>query len=139
VEAGQQALRFIETSDEKEPTDLEVARVRSIRVVAVLFECRSCCIECFGWPAEISRCESDLCFRNDTSGTGKRFSRAERTCRVAHERLGAREIAELRHRNSAKCERGRIVSQRNSLQRAKRITGRERACRSGDQRIQLST
>ena len=44
-------------------------------------------------------------------------------------------VAELRHRDAAQRERGRIVAQRNPLQRRQRIARRERAGRSRDQRV----
>ena len=51
------------------------------------------------------------------------------------ERPGSHEIAELRHRDASQRKRRRIVAQRDTLQRAERITGGQRACRSRDQRV----
>jgi hypothetical protein len=51
----------------------------------------------------------------------------------SQQRLRPNEIAELRHRDTAQRQRRRVVAQRNPVQRAKRITRRERTCRGGDQ------
>ena len=55
--------------------------------------------------------------------------------RASQQRLRPREIAELGHGDAAKRERRRIVAQRDALQRAERIAGRERPGRSRDQRV----
>ncbi|HEY8681766.1 MAG TPA: hypothetical protein VIM06_01225, partial [Rhodanobacter sp.] len=64
---------------------------------------------------------------------GHRFVRAEGTRGAAQQHLRTREIAELGHRDAAQCERGRILTQRDALQRAERVTRRERASRCRDQ------
>jgi len=48
------------------------------------------------------------------------------------------EIAELRHRNASKRERGRVVAQGDPLQRAEGIARRQRARRGSDQRVHLN-
>ncbi|WP_244136647.1 hypothetical protein [Burkholderia vietnamiensis] len=58
--------------------------------------------------------------------------RAERARRRAHERAGALEVAELRQRDAAQRERGRVAAQCDAVQRAERVAGRERACGGGD-------
>ena len=51
---------------------------------------------------------------------------------------GADEVAELRHCDAAQRERGRIVAQRNPVERTDRIPGGERARRRVDHRVQAN-
>ena len=59
----------------------------------------------------------------------------EGACRTLQQRLRAHEIAELRHRDPAKREGRRVVTQANPLQYAEEITRGERPRRSRDQRV----
>ena len=86
-------------------------------------------------PAQVARDERDLGLGDDASRAGHRFLRAESARSTPQQSLRANEIAELRHRDAAKRERRRIVAQRDPLQRAERITCRERPRRGGDQRV----
>ena len=54
---------------------------------------------------------------------------------LSQERLRSNEIAELRHRDASKRERGRVVAQGDPLQCAEGITRRERTRRGRDQRV----
>src|SRR5207237_797859 len=82
-----------------------------------------------------ARHERDLCFRDDASSTRDSLPRSERSRRATEQNLRSIEIAELRHRNSAKRERRRVFTQRYSIECAKRIAGGQRPSRGRDQRV----
>ena len=86
-------------------------------------------------PAEVARDERDLGLGDDAARAGHGVLRLEGACRTAEEHLGAREIAELRHRDAAERERGRVVAEGDALQRAERIARRERTRRLRDHHV----
>ncbi|ABA51169.1 hypothetical protein BURPS1710b_2552 [Burkholderia pseudomallei 1710b] len=135
IERGERARGFVDAADQQQAADREVSRMRGIDAVAVRLERRARRVERLLGPAELARRERDLGFGDDASRAGERFVRAERASRAAHERLCPDELAELRHRDAAQRERGRIVAQRDAVQRAERITRGERARRGRDQRV----
>ena len=97
-----------------------------IQAVAVLFKRFAGCVEHLRGPAQIARGERDFGLGDDTSRAGNCFFWPEGTRRTSQESLRAYEIAELRHGNSSKRERRRIVAQRDSFECAEGITRRER-------------
>ena len=109
--------------------------MRGVHAVAVRFERRPRRVERLGRPAELARDERDLGLGDDAARAGDRLPRAEGARRPPQQRLGAREIAELRHGDAAQRQRRRIVAQGDAVQRAERITRRERARRRRDQRV----
>lgn len=135
IEIREHPLGVVELADQQQPSHAEVARVRGVRAVAVRVERRTGGIERACRPAQVARCERDLRFRDDAARTRHGLPGAERACGAAHECARAFEIAELRHRDPAQRERRRIVAQRDAVQRAERVTGRERARGRRDQRI----
>ena len=114
---------------------LEIARMRGIGAVAMPFERVMRRIERLHRPVEIARDERDLGFGDGAARAGDGLPRAEGACRAPQQRLGAVEIAELRHRDAAKRQRRRIVAQGDVVQRAERIARCQRARRGGDQRV----
>jgi len=113
----------------------DVAGVRRVHVVAVLFERLARRIEGMHGPGQLASGERDLRFRDDAPRPRHRLSRAERAGGAADERLRSSEISELGERDAAKRERRRVVTQRNAIQGAERIARCERPRGSGDQRI----
>src|SRR4029077_6132261 len=105
---------------------------------AVLFERRPRCVERLGRPAQLARDERDLGLGDDAPRAGHRLPRAKGARRTSEESLRANEIAQLGHRDAAKRKRGRIVAQRDTVQRAEGITRGERARRGRDQRVHLN-
>jgi len=89
-------------------------------------------------PAKIARDQGDLGLGDDAPRPRHRLARAEAARSTAQENLRPHEIAELRHRDASKRKRGRVVAQRDPLQRAERITRRERTRRGRDQRVQCN-
>src|SRR3954452_7932472 len=55
--------------------------------------------------------------------------------RAPQEGLRPNEVAEARHRDASECQRRRVVAQGDPVQRAERITCRERTRRGRDQRV----
>ena len=135
IEIRQRPLGLVDASDEDEPPDFEVSRVRRVDAVPVRFERCPRRIERLHRPAQIACGERHLGFGDDAPGAGHGLFRAERARRAAQEQLGSHEIAELRHRGAAQRQRRRVVAQRDPLQRAEGIAGGERARRGGDQRV----
>ena len=108
--------------------------MRGVRAVAVLFERHLRGLERLDRPIEIARDERDLGLGNDASRTGDGLARTEGARRAPQQRLGAGEIAELRHRDAAQRQRRRIVAQGDVVQRAKgiaRCEARGRRCNQG--------
>jgi hypothetical protein len=75
--------------------------MRGVDPVAVQFERRPSRVERLRRKGEVARDERDLGLGDDTPRAGDGLSRAEGACGAAQERLGANEIAELRHRDTA--------------------------------------
>ncbi len=96
------------------------------------FERRSRRVERLRRPAEVARTERDFSLCDDAPCTGDGLLRTKGARRVPDERPGSHEIAELRHRDASQRKRRRIVAQRDTLQRAERITGGQRTCRGRD-------
>lgn len=103
-----------------------------IQPVAMLFQNLPRRIQRFCRPAQVARSECNFGLGNHTSRAGHGFFRTERPCGTSQKRLRSREIPELRHRDAAKRQRRRILTQRNSFQCAERIARRERASRCRD-------
>ena len=75
--------------------------------------------------------------RRSARGPPPRSARSAR--RAAQQHLRASEIAELRHGDAAQRQRRRIVAQGDPVQRAERITRRQRPRRGRDQRVHVKS
>ena len=128
-------LGFVDAPDQEEAPDLEIPRIRGVRSVAVGFERRPCRVERLRWPAEVARDERDVGLGDDAPRAGHGLFRTEGTRSTSQESLRSNEIAELRHGNASKRERGRIVAQGDPLQRAEGIARRQCTRRDSDQRV----
>ena len=135
VEPGQRALGLVEAADQQQAADFQVARVGGVQPVARLLERRPGGVERLGGPAELARDQRDLGFGHDAARAGHRLPGAEGARRALDQGLGAREIAELRHGDAAQRQRRRVVTQRDPVECAQRITRRQRARRGRDQRV----
>jgi len=135
IEVSKHALRLVEVADQKKSPDFKIARKSGVQAVAMRFEGRPRSVEHFHGPAQIARSERDFGLGYYASRAGDGFFRTEDARRIPQEFLRPHEIAKLRHRDSAKRKRRRIVAQRDSLQCSKRITRRESASRGCNQRI----
>ncbi len=135
VEFGERSLSLVDASDQEEPPDLEIPRMCRVDPVAVRFERRPRRVERLRRPAQLARDERDLGLGNDAPRARHGLFRTEGTRSTSQESLGPNEIAELRHRDAAKRESGRVVAQGDTLQCAKGVTSCERMSRGSDQRV----
>ena len=135
IEPGERALGLVEASYQEKTPNLEVPRMRRVQTVAVSFERRPRRVQYFRRRAQVARYERDLGLGDDTPRTGDRLSRTEGAGRTSQKGLRAREITELRHRDTAKRKRRRVVPEGDPLQRADEVTRGERPRRSRDQRV----
>ena len=76
---------------------------------------------------EVARDQRDLGLGDRATRARDGLARAEAARRASEQRLGAVEIAELRHRDAAQRQRRRIVAQGDIIQRAERVARGERA------------
>ena len=135
VELGEGMLGLVETADQEQAPDLEIARMRGIYAVTVRCERRPRCVERLRRPAQVARDERDLGLGDDTPRAGHRLFRTEGARRTSQESFRANEIAKLRHRDASKREGGCVVTQGDPVQCAERITRRERTRRGRDQGV----
>jgi hypothetical protein len=135
IEPSKRSLGLVEPPDQKKSPNLEMPRVRRIHPVAVFFERCPRRIECLLRPTQVACHESDLSFGDETPRAGHGLSRTKCASCTLQKRLGAYEIPKLRHRDSAKCKRRRVISESNSLQDSEEVTGGESLRRSRDQRV----
>jgi FAD/FMN-containing dehydrogenase len=84
---------------------------------------------------EVTRRERDLRLRDGTACTREHLAWTERTRGPPQQIACAGQLAELRHRDPAQCERRRIVAQCDPLQRREWIAIRERTGRRGEERV----
>jgi hypothetical protein len=133
VEIGQHTFGVIQVPEQEEAPHLEIARMRGVRPVAVLFERRARSLERPRRPAQLARGERDLAFGDDTPRASHGLFRAKGARRASHQSLRSNEIAELRHGDAAQSERRRIIAQCDSVQCAEGITCRQCACCCRDQ------
>src|SRR5215472_757133 len=110
-------------------------RMRGVHPIGVHFERRPCRAKRLRWPAQVARHERDLGLGDDTPRASHVLSRTEGARCTLQESLRAYELAELRHRDTAKRKRRRVVAQANPLQYAEEVTRGERPRRSRDQRV----
>ncbi len=88
----------------------------------------------FRRPGQISRNQRDLGLRDNASGLGQRVPRTEEAYGLAQQLACEGKIAKLGDGDASQRKRWRIVAQGNQVQRAKRITRRQRARCLRDQR-----
>src|SRR6266700_2667241 len=135
VELGERALGFVQAANQEQAPELEGPCVRRIDAIAVRLERRPRGVERLCGPAQVAGDECDLGLGDNAPGASQCLFRAERARRTSQEGLCPNEIAELRHRDTAKRERRRVVAQGNPVQRAEGITPGEGTRRGCDQRV----
>ena len=102
--------------------------MRGVHPVAVLFERRARCVKRLRRPTQVARDERDLGLGDDAPCAGYGVFWTEGPRRTSHENLGSSKITELRHGDTSKRQRRRVIAQGNPVQRAEGITRRERVC-----------
>jgi hypothetical protein len=126
VEVRKHTLRLVDVPDQKESPNFKVARECGVPTVAVRLEGRPRSVKHFRRPTKIARGESDFSLSDYAPRAGYGLLRTEGARGLPQEVLGSYEIAKLRHRDATKRESSCVVTQRDSLQGAQGITGRER-------------
>src|SRR5262249_583944 len=135
VERGERALCLVESPDKKEPPNFEMPCMRRIHPVAVFFERRPRSVERLRRPPQVAGYEGNLGLGDDASCAGHSLFRTKGARGLLQEGLRPDQIAELRHRDTPEREGGRVIAQRDPVQRAERITHCECARRGRDQRV----
>jgi predicted dithiol-disulfide oxidoreductase (DUF899 family) len=135
IEQGERAFCLVDAPDQEEAPDPEIPRMRGIDAIAVLFERHARRVERLRIEAQVARHERNLGLGNDAPRSGHGLLRTERPRGAAQERLRANEVAKLRHRDPSQRKRGRVVAQRDTLQRAERIARGKRMRGGSDQRV----
>src|SRR5579875_3881939 len=100
VEDRELLLGLVEASDEKKATNLKLARMGGVRLVAMILQHRPRHVQRLLGPGEIAGGERHFRLGNDASCARKGLLRAEAARGLAQEQLRARKIAELRHRDA---------------------------------------
>ncbi len=106
IESGEQAFGIVEMADEREQPHVERACMHGVDVIAVRVERFARVIERFLRSREIARGQRDFRLRDDTARTRHRLLRAEAARGAFYESLGAIEVTELRHRDTAHASAG---------------------------------
>jgi hypothetical protein len=109
--------------------------MRSIQPVAMLFKRCPRGIEHFRGPAQVAGDQRDLGLGNHAPRAGYGVFGTEGVSGSSQKRLGAREIAELRHCDTSQRERWRIIPQGDSPQCSEGVTSSERTRCGHDQRL----
>jgi hypothetical protein len=135
IERGERAFGLVETSDKKEAPNFEMPCMRGIHPVATLFERLPGGVERLRRPPQVARYEGNLGLGDDASCAGHGLFRTKGARGFLQENLRPDQIAELRHRDTPEREGGRVIAQRDPIQRAERISRCECARRSRDQRV----
>ena len=128
-------LRLVEAPDQQQSAHLKIPGVCRVQPVATCLECGARGLEGLRRKAQIARHQRDFGLGDDAPRTGHDLPRTETACRAAQQQLCPVEIAKLRHRNATERQCGRILAQRDLVQRAERITYGQCASRRRDQRI----
>src|SRR5580700_9211651 len=115
VELREHVLSLLEATDQQEAPDLKVARVRGVDPVAMRLECCASRFERLHRPAQVARGKRDLGFGDQASRASYSLSRTEGASGTSQESLGPNQVSQLCHRNAAKRQCGRVVTQRNPL------------------------
>jgi hypothetical protein len=109
-------LSLSSATDQNEPAGVYEARVHGIQAITMCFKHRSRSIERLGQSTEITHRERDFRFGQYTSRAGQGIVRVEGARRSLQKILRSREVAKLRHGDSAKRKPLRIVAQGDQIQ-----------------------
>ena len=134
-ERGARALRLVDPSEQQEAPDLEQARVGRVVAIAVGGERSQRLGQRPRRPGQIARCQRNLRLGRQAARPLERLARSEAPRRPPQQRARACHLPELGHRDPAQREGGRIVPQRDPLERAQRIARAQGASGRGDRRV----
>ncbi|MNP13132.1 hypothetical protein D3C76_1054010 [compost metagenome] len=138
VQVNELPLGLIEPADQQQATDAQITRVGCIDKIAVGLQRDPRRFQRLHRPTKIPRGQCDLGFGDGAACPRHDFFRPKGPRGHAYQRFGPHQIPQLRHGDTAQCQRGRIVAQRDPVQRTQRIARRQRLRCGGDQRIHCS-
>ncbi len=127
VDHRERPLGGREVADEELAAGADEAGVEGVRAIAQGVERPRGRVERALRPPQVARGEGDLRLRDLAARLGEALPRAEAAGRAPEELPRAVVVAELGHGAAAQGERRWVVAQRDAIQGAEGITGRERA------------
>ena len=139
VHGGEQDLRLRQAPHQQRTACREQAGVQRVRAVAVVVQRGRSGLQRAGGAAQLAHRQGDFGVGQHAARPRQLFLRAERALRAAQQLACAGVLAQLRHRDAAQRQGGRVVAQRHALERAQCVAGGERPCSSGDQCVHASS
>jgi len=127
VDRGERLLGGLELADEELAAGAEEAGVESVRAVAQRIERLRDRVERARRPAQVPRGEGDLRLGDLAARLGEALAGAEAAGGAPEQLARPLVVAELSHGDAAQGEGRRVVAQRDALEGAEGITGRQRA------------
>jgi hypothetical protein len=141
VDRGERLLGAREVADEELAAGTDQARVAGVRVIAQRIERPRGRGERAHRRAQVVRDEGDLRLGDLAARPGEALASAKTAGSAPEELARPLVVTELGHGDAAQGESRRIVSQRDALESAQRITGRQRArgCGHGGVHVRQDT
>ena len=137
VDRGQRLLGGRELADEKLAAGADEAGVEGVRAIAQRIERPRGRVERAHRPAQVARGEADLRLGDLAARLGEALTGAEAAGGPPEELARPVVVAELGHGDAAQGEGRRVVAQRDALEGAEGITGRQRARGRGDEGVHV--
>jgi hypothetical protein len=135
IDQGQRGRGLFEPAEQQQPARRDEPRLQRVGMVRARLERGGGRGQHARRTAEVAHGQRDLGLGDHAAGARQFFVRAEAARGAPQQFARARVLAELRHRDAAQRQRGRVVAQGHALERAERIAGSQCACGSGNQRI----
>ena len=137
VDRGERLLGGLELADEEVAAGADEAGVESVRAIAQRIERPRGRVERAHRPAQVARGEGDLRLGDLAARLGEALAGAEAAGGAPEELARPVVVAELGHGDAAQGEGRRVVAQRDALEGAEGITGRQRARGRGDEGVHV--
>ena len=137
VDRGERLLGGLELADEELAAGADEAGLEGVCAIAQRIERLHGCIERAHRPAQVARGKSDLRLGDLAARLGETLARAEAAGGAPEELARPFVVAELGHGDAAQGEGRRIVAQRDALEGAEGITGRQHARGRGNEGVHL--
>lgn len=135
VDACQRRCGFVEPPDQQQPARRDQTRLQRVGLVSARFECSCRRGQRAGGLPQLAHRQCHFGLGDHAAGVRQFLMRAEAACRAPQQLASTHELAELGHRDAAQRERRRVVSQRDTLERAKRVARGEGAGGCGDEGV----
>ena len=137
VDRGERLLGGLELADEELAAGADEAGVEGVRAIAQRIERLRGRVERAHRPAQVARGEGDLRLGDLAARLGEALAGAEAAGGAPEELARPVVVAELGHGDAAQGEGRRVVAQRDALEGAEGITGRQRARGRGDEGVHV--